>query len=347
MSNDLKPETMLYVPIVQECEGGGVERWIEIPAAGKVADDYKFPAPASSCFPRSEPDQDPYGWMAGHRVRPFSAVALNAVRVILLVAFTWFGAGAAATGAAAHASLVMTSPAEGAVLQAAPQEFSLTFSEPVSPLSLNLIGPDGSKRALSGFTLKDKTLAITAPPALARGTHVLSWRVVSEDGHPVGGSVVFSSGEPSATPPAIAPSADRAVMITLWSARLGLALGLFLGVGGAAFAAWAGALTPIAKTVSAAFLTIGLASVPLALAMQGLDSLEVPLSSVFQRAIWQAGLASSFATTLIVAGGAMALALGSLAIGGAVKLVLAMTALLGVGLALSAAATRAPHRHSP
>ncbi len=199
LSNDLKPETMLYVPVVQECEGGGVERWIEIPAAGKVADDYKFPAPASSCFPRSEPTKIHMAWMAGHRVRPFSAVALNAVRVILLVAFTWFGAGAAATGAAAHASLVMTSPAEGAVLQAAPQEFSLTFSEPVSPLSLNLIGPDGSKRALSGFTLKDKTLAITAPPALARGTHVLSWRVVSEDGHPVGGSVVFSSGEPSAT----------------------------------------------------------------------------------------------------------------------------------------------------
>jgi uncharacterized protein YcnI len=36
----------LYFPVVQECEGGKVDRWIEIPAAGKVADDYKTPAPA-------------------------------------------------------------------------------------------------------------------------------------------------------------------------------------------------------------------------------------------------------------------------------------------------------------
>lgn len=31
---DLKPQTMLYFPVVQECEKG-VERWIDIPAAGR------------------------------------------------------------------------------------------------------------------------------------------------------------------------------------------------------------------------------------------------------------------------------------------------------------------------
>jgi uncharacterized protein YcnI len=30
----------LYIPAVQDCEGGKVERWIQIPAAGKSADDY-------------------------------------------------------------------------------------------------------------------------------------------------------------------------------------------------------------------------------------------------------------------------------------------------------------------
>ncbi len=35
----------VYFPVVQECDGGKVERWIDIPAAGKTSDDYEFPAP--------------------------------------------------------------------------------------------------------------------------------------------------------------------------------------------------------------------------------------------------------------------------------------------------------------
>lgn len=37
--------TMVYFPVVQQCETG-VTRWIEIPAAGKKLDDYKEPAAA-------------------------------------------------------------------------------------------------------------------------------------------------------------------------------------------------------------------------------------------------------------------------------------------------------------
>jgi uncharacterized protein YcnI len=36
--------TMVYFPVVQECETGA-HRWIEIPAPGKSADDYREPAP--------------------------------------------------------------------------------------------------------------------------------------------------------------------------------------------------------------------------------------------------------------------------------------------------------------
>lgn len=52
LTTDLKPDTTLHVPVVQECEGGGVERWIEVPAAGKAADDYKFPAPGLKLTPK-------------------------------------------------------------------------------------------------------------------------------------------------------------------------------------------------------------------------------------------------------------------------------------------------------
>jgi periplasmic copper chaperone A len=45
LSRSLKPETTLHVPVVQECEGGKVERWIEVPTAGRRAGDLRFPAP--------------------------------------------------------------------------------------------------------------------------------------------------------------------------------------------------------------------------------------------------------------------------------------------------------------
>lgn len=44
-STDLEAGAMLYLPVVQECEDGNVERWIEIPSAGEDAHDFDSPAP--------------------------------------------------------------------------------------------------------------------------------------------------------------------------------------------------------------------------------------------------------------------------------------------------------------
>lgn len=46
-----KPGETIYIPVVQECEKG-VHRWIEIPAAGKSARDYKEPAPGVRLLPK-------------------------------------------------------------------------------------------------------------------------------------------------------------------------------------------------------------------------------------------------------------------------------------------------------
>jgi len=42
----------IYFPTVSECERG-VERWIEIPAAGKSPGDYRYPAPSLRLTPRN------------------------------------------------------------------------------------------------------------------------------------------------------------------------------------------------------------------------------------------------------------------------------------------------------
>jgi uncharacterized protein YcnI len=52
LTDGLKPDTMLYFPAVQECEKG-IDRWIEILAEGKSADDYKYPAPGLRLRPKA------------------------------------------------------------------------------------------------------------------------------------------------------------------------------------------------------------------------------------------------------------------------------------------------------
>ena len=134
--------------------------------------------------------------------------------------------------AMAHASLTSATPADGTVVATPPAMLSLSFSEPVSPLVLKLVRPDGTTTNLERFALRDKTLEITPPDDLENGTYVMTWRVVCEDGHPVGGSSIFSIGAPSASQPAAMENADWLVRSALWVSKVGLYVGLFLGIGG-------------------------------------------------------------------------------------------------------------------
>ncbi|CAN7641534.1 copper resistance CopC/CopD family protein [Bosea sp. LjRoot237] len=255
---------------------------------------------------------------------------------LLLVLLGFAIASLATAGQAmAHAALTKAVPADGAVIAAAPAEFSLSFSEPVSPLVLKLIAPDGTARPLARFTLSDRTLSIAAPADLGHGTHVLSWRIISEDGHPVGGSVVFSIGAPSAAP-AVTTQSKPAVRFMLWLGKLGLYLGLAFGIGGAAFIVWVAPLPIPARAPIAGFLALGLLSLPVALAAQGLDALALPPSSALQAAVWQVAGASSFGRTALVAALALLAALAALVAPGAIGRVLALASWLGIGAALAA-----------
>ena len=47
------PNTTVYFPVVQECPKGGVNRWIEVPAAGQTSHGLKHPAPGLKLKPKS------------------------------------------------------------------------------------------------------------------------------------------------------------------------------------------------------------------------------------------------------------------------------------------------------
>jgi copper transport protein len=213
-----------------------------------------------------------------------------------------------ATGAFAHASLNATEPVDGVVLAAPPPAYSLTFSEPVSPLSLRLIKPDGTSVELGRFAVRDQTVRIEAPAGLGSGTHVLSWRVVSADGHPVGGSVVFSIGQPSATAPAVEDVIDWPVRGGLWLARVALYLGLFFGIGGVfATRMLMPGLAAGRKAADAALLVGALGAIA-SVGFQGLDALGAPAARLTEAVIWSTGLTTTFGSTVILSLAAFAIA---------------------------------------
>ncbi|RWH73035.1 MAG: copper resistance protein CopC [Mesorhizobium sp.] len=255
--------------------------------------------------------------------------------ICLLTAIVLLAAIAAPSQAFAHAALITTDPTDGAVLAQSPAQLSLTFSEPVSPLVLTLVRPDGTAIPLTSFRLNGQTVEIDNPQALGSGTHVLSWRVISADGHPVGGSALFSIGAPSAAP-AVSEAVDRGLRPAIWIGKVFLYVGLFLGVGGTFAIAWPAKGGRSGQRFVIAAILCGLVAAPLSLGLQGLDALGAPLARLAQLDIWKAGLATSFGWTVLIA--LVALGLGLLSLvgprGGA-KL-FGFAGLAGVGAALAA-----------
>jgi copper transport protein len=233
----------------------------------------------------------------------------------------------------AHASLNATVPIDGAVIGNAPAAFSLTFSEPVAPLALKLIRPDGGVADLSAAEVNGNVVEIPAPADLANGTHVLTWRVVSADGHPIAGSVIFSIGAPSAQAPIIEEQVDWTVRTGLWLTKLALYVGLFIGAGGVfARAVLMPGVTSGRRPLWAA-LALGLAGAVLGLGFQGLDALGAGMRSIVDPVVWSTGLATSFGDTVVLAVVALLLGVIGLLEPGRLGRIAAVASLLTAALA--------------
>jgi copper transport protein len=202
---------------------------------------------------------------------------------------------------------------------------------------------------LIGAALKDDALIIPAPKGLWEGAYALTWRVISEDGHPVGGTVVFSIGENSAASISAQSPQAPGLKSAIWSLRVGLYVTLFFGVGVAAFRAGAMDGQSLSRSF-ARIIVLGLALVfPVAcisLGVLGIDALAAPWHDFLSWPVWQAALPTSYALT---AGAACLAALVAL-ISISVKEILwarlfAIVALALTGVAIAAsghAATAAP-----
>lgn len=269
---------------------------------------------------------------SGRSGRPGTAAILMALFCLMAVSLGSNGP------AFAHASLVRVEPADGSMVATAPKSFFLTFSEPTSPLVLKLVRPDGTAVILDRFALKDTTLDIEAPADLADGTYVLSWRIVSEDGHPVGGSAVFSIGAPSAGPAmgGIDETIDYCVRAAIWISKICLYSALFFGAGGIFFIHWVGGRSRPARCVAWTAAAIGLIATPLSAGLQGLDALAIPVSGLLAPAVWKAGFSTSYGMTAVIACVALLAALAAGLLHGPAGKALSLAGYVGIGVALAA-----------
>ena len=141
--------------------------------------------------------------------------------------------------ASAHAELVLSVPADGAVLGVTPGSVLLYFSEQLDPSlsEATVTGPGGE--------------VVTAPPSAERliqvnldtnlpGAYHVTWRAVSDvDGHTTSGAFSFTVGATPGTAPTLAASGPSATNWVVTIARWIEDLALILGVG-SLFILWLG-----------------------------------------------------------------------------------------------------------
>jgi copper transport protein len=105
--------------------------------------------------------------------------------------------GLGARPAAAHASLVSIDPADGARLDESPAVVTLTFSERVSVGlgGVRVLDSDGEPVTDGAASADGEVVEVALQADLPDGTYVVSYRVISADGHPVRGASIFGVGE--------------------------------------------------------------------------------------------------------------------------------------------------------
>lgn len=203
---------------------------------------------------------------------------------------------ATATAAFAHATLLTTEPQPGGVFETSPPYVNLRFDQPVQ-VSLGGIRLYNARRerVVTGAPEHPGGAASqvrTSLPHLVDGTYVVTWRVISEDSHPVEGAFTFgvgaaSSGQAKGGLEASllsSESGSRAVGVVYGIDRGLVFAALAVLVGGVVFLVlvWpAGRRNLQARMIVWAGWIALVASTVVALPLQGLYASALPLGKLF------------------------------------------------------------------
>ena len=114
---------------------------------------------------------------------------------------------ATSTPAFAHAELVGSNPAKDGSVAVPPQQIQLTFNEAVSPESITVAGPQGTQWTVGQLAVAGPVVTAPVRAVGPAGQYTISYRVISDDGDPVAGTVAFTLTAPATGAP---PSSSAA-----------------------------------------------------------------------------------------------------------------------------------------
>lgn len=223
-------------------------------------------------------------------------------RALIVVVLAGAVLGITAAPAFAHAELVESDPAPGAVLERSPATITLQFTETVEAdtSGVRVFDTDGARVDQGGTEVSGRTVRLPLP-SLDDGSYVVTWRVVSGDSHPIQGAFTFQIGEgngPAATSREVTGLAQRLLGEQGGDTAVGVAYGIVRGlvfaglallIGGAVFAA---GISPAARASKRAARIVGLGWVVTFLATMAGLLLYGPYAAGL-------GLGDAFSTSLL------------------------------------------------
>ncbi|WP_176556391.1 FixH family protein [Rubellimicrobium rubrum] len=200
--------------------------------------------------------------------------------------------------------MTYTEPTDSTVLPDLPDEVVIHFNEPVALTRAQVLGPEGEdvlppERAEA----REDELHLDLPEELDQGTYTVSYHVVSLDGHPIAGSLVFSVGAASQSSGAV-EDGTAGWRWAFVAARVALYLALLGAVGAVAYGHLVRSGTRTQHemrrvTATAAILGVGAAVV--ALGLQGCLLMGGPPGILIRPATWVTGLSSTFGCAALCA----------------------------------------------
>ncbi len=165
--------------------------------------------------------------------RPHRPARLLLVALVAVLA----GLGGAGT-ASAHNTLVDSNPADGAQVRSSPGEARLIYDQPVREgyNTVNVTGPNGDHWAGGEVRVQGNQVIVPLRGLGPAGDYTVSYRVLSNDGHPVTGRITFQlaqeqGGTPAPPPENTADGTETGGDMPVWPWIAGAAVLVVIGMG--------------------------------------------------------------------------------------------------------------------
>jgi copper transport protein len=211
-----------------------------------------------------------------------------------------------ASPAWSHAVLLGSTPAAEASLDVSPTELVFKFNENVGPIFIKILDRTGAEVGdLSDWTVDGNDVLTKVNAELPNGTYIATYRVISADTHPVGGSVVFAVGEAVAAMENVSAAGGQTSgwVIPVAINRFLQYGAMMLAAGAALFAIGMTVPGPVEQSVfkmGRMAATVAAATYILALGFGGAEMLLGGPSAFFSPDAWSQGLGSTLGPSALI-----------------------------------------------